>query len=258
MLTEELIQALSSLMIGTFYQPIVRLSDRQPLALEALARLNHPTRGTILPEQFVPDIEQAGLASRLSEIVAAIAFQDLASPALAAFRLQVTLNFPPHVLTFDAALDRLDDQCHAAGIRADQVMIELTEGRPVDDPPALRRAVERLRGDGYLVAIDDVGLDVPGIEGLLSLPVSGIKLDKDLVIGQGSSSALRAFLERTVEDALLRGLWIIAEGVEDAATWHRLRGLGVDCAQGYLISRPMACGAVPPWLESWSHREDFR
>ena len=119
-------------MIGTFYQPIVRLSDRQPLALEALARLNHPTRGTILPEQFVPDIEQAGLASRLSEIVAAIAFQDLASPALAAFRLQVTLNFPPHVLTFDAALDRLDDQCHAAGIRADQVMIELTEGRPVD------------------------------------------------------------------------------------------------------------------------------
>jgi EAL domain-containing protein (putative c-di-GMP-specific phosphodiesterase class I) len=243
MLTEDLIQALSGLMIATCYQPIVRLSDRRPLALEALARLNHPTRGTLLPEHFVPLIEQAGLAARLSEVVAAIAFQDLASPALAALRLQVTLNFPPHVLTFAEALDRLDDQCHEAGIRADQVMIELTEG---------------LRGDGYLVAIDDVGLDVPGIEGLLSLPVNGIKLDKGLVMGQGSSPALRGFLERTVEAALLRGLWIVAEGVENPASWHWLRGLGVDCAQGFLIARPMACGAVPLWLETWSHQDDFK
>lgn len=258
MLTEDLIQALSGLMIATCYQPIVRLSDRRPLALEALARLNHPTRGTLLPEHFVPLIEQAGLAARLSEVVAAIAFQDLASPALAALRLQVTLNFPPHVLTFAEALDRLDDQCHEAGIRADQVMIELTEGRPVDDPPALCRAVERLRGDGYLVAIDDVGLDVPGIEGLLSLPVNGIKLDKGLVMGQGLSPALRGFLERTVEAALLRGLWIVAEGVENPASWHWLRGLGVDCAQGFLIARPMACGAVPLWLETWSHQDDFK
>jgi EAL domain-containing protein (putative c-di-GMP-specific phosphodiesterase class I) len=253
----ELSEALSEPMVVTQYQPIVRLSDRVPLALEALARLNHPICGAVPPDRFVPLMEEAGLAPRLAEVVAAIAFQDLASPVLAEYQLRVTLNFPPHVLLVPEALDRLDDQCRGAGIRTDQVVIELTEGRPVHDLPALRVAVERLRADGYLVAIDDVGPDVPGSEALLSLPIGAIKLDKGLVMGQAASSGLRAFLERTVEAALLRGLMIIAEGVEDAATWHRLRALGVQCAQGFLIARPMVVVAVPPWLERWRSQADF-
>jgi len=257
MLLAELSEALAGPMVVAHYQPIVRLYDRMPLALEALARLNHPQRGTLPPDCFVPHMEDAGLAPRLAEIMAAIAFHDLASPALAAYQLRVMLNFPPHVLLVPEALDRLDNQCRVAGIRADQVVIELTEGQPVDDLPGLRSAVERLRADGYVVAIDDVGPDVPGIDALLTLPVSSIKLDKGLVMGQARSSALRAFLERTVEAALLRGLWIIAEGVEDAATWHRLRELGVHCAQGFLIARPMVVVAVPPWVETWRGQPDF-
>jgi len=249
--------ALSGAMIETRYQPIVRLSDRAPVALEALARLNHPSRGTLLPHRFVPQIEDAGLAPLLTKRVAHRAFADMVGSSLAPHGLDMALNFPLDVLLVPEALALLDEQRREADIPAERVIIELTESRPVQDLVTLRLATERLRMLGYGVSIDDVAPSVPQLAALLDLPFSALKLDKDLVQQTEHDEAARDFTQHTVDAAKSRGLTVTAEGVESAALWHRLAALGVDLAQGFLMARPLQAADVPLWLRRWSKRRQF-
>lgn len=247
----ELTAALHGAMIETRYQPIIRITDRHPVGVEALARLNHPERGTLLPDRFVPQLEDAGLAAELTRLVSARAFADLAGPFLAERGLRMSVNFPLDVLLQPAALDRLEEQRIAAGLSATHVVIELTESRPVDDIPMLRRSLERLRGLGYGAAIDDVGPAVPRLGPLLELPFTSLKLDKDLVQQVNDSAEIATFLATTIVQAKARGLTVVAEGVETQAIWDRMRDLGADEVQGFLAARPLPVAAVPIWWDAW-------
>ncbi len=247
----ELTAAMQSQMIETRYQPIIRIADRQPIGLEALARLNHPERGTLLPDFFVPQIEDAGLAAELTSAVSERAFADLAGPLLAGRGLRMSLNFPLDVLLRPAALDRLEEQRIAAGLTADQIAIELTESQPVQDIPALRRSLERLRGLGYGAAIDDVGPAVPRLAPLLELPFTSLKLDKDLVRQVEACPDIRRFLTETIIQAKRHGLTVVAEGVETVTIWDRMTSLGCDEIQGFLAARPLSVAAVPVWWDAW-------
>jgi EAL domain-containing protein (putative c-di-GMP-specific phosphodiesterase class I) len=248
----ELTAALQSAMIETRYQPIIRIADRCPVGLEALARLNHPQRGTMLPDRFVPQIEDAGLAGELTGLVSARAFADLSGPLLSGRNLRMSVNFPLDVLLQPAALDRLEEQRIAAGLSADQIVIELTESRPVDDIPMLRCSLERLRGLGYGAAIDDVGPAVPRLAPLLDLPFTSLKLDKELVQKVNESADILAFLADTIVQALAHGLTVVAEGVETDAIWERMRELGATEVQGFLAARPLPVAAVPIWWDVWT------
>ena len=257
MLPGELRAALSGTMIETRYQPIVLMSDGRPHALEALVRLNHPTLGTLSPDRFVPQMEDAGLAAQLTEAVSRQAFADLAGPYLRGLGLRVTVNFPLDVLLSQAALDRLDEQRSAAGIGADDVIVELTESRPVEDLATLRVSLEWLRARGYRVAIDDVGPAVPRIAPLLDLPFTAIKLDMSMVRGAEDNPEIKAFLTATIEQAHARRLSVVAEGVETVELWRAMKAMGVDAAQGFLVARPLPVTAVPVWLKDWNETPAF-
>lgn len=248
----ELRDALRGAMIETRYQPIVRIADRRPVGLEALVRLNHPEKGTLLPDRFVPQIEDAGLAAELTSLVSARAFADLAGPFLSGRGLRVSVNFPLDVMLAPAALARLEQQRAAAGIPAESIIVELTESRPVDDIPMLRKSLEYLRGLGYGAAIDDVGPAVPRLAPLLDLPFTSLKLDKDLVQMVNKSDDVRAFLAATIQQAKAHGLTVVAEGVETDAIWDRMRDLGADEIQGFLAARPLPVAAVPIWWDAWT------
>jgi len=197
----ELRAALDGAMIETRYQPIIRMSDRRPIGLEALARLNHPVAGTMLPDQFLPQIEKAGLAAQMTELVSTRVLADLTSPALNRTGLRMSVNFPLDVMLMPAALDRMEEQRAATGIPARRIIIELTESRPVEDLVTLRRSLDHLRDLGYGVAIDDVGPAVPRLAPLLELPFTSLKLDKDQVRQVIDSSEVRDFLAQTIIDA---------------------------------------------------------
>jgi EAL domain-containing protein (putative c-di-GMP-specific phosphodiesterase class I) len=248
----ELRAALDAELIETRYQPIIRMSDRRPIGVEALARLNHPVAGTLLPDQFVPQIETAGLAAQLTELVSARVFTDLTGPVLAGTNLRMSVNFPLDVLLLPAALVRLEAQRIAAGIPADRIIIELTESRPVEDVETLRHSLEQLRSLGYGAAIDDVGPAVPRLAPLLELPFTSLKLDKDQVRQVIDSPRIRGFLTATIVQAKRRGLTVVAEGVETEEIWAEMLALGADEAQGFLASRPLPVAAVPIWLEAWN------
>jgi EAL domain-containing protein (putative c-di-GMP-specific phosphodiesterase class I) len=247
----ELRAALKGVMIETRYQPIVRVADRRPVGLEALVRLNHPQKGTLLPDRFVPQIEDAGLAADLTSLVSTRAFADLAGPFLSGRGLRMSVNFPLDVLLMPAALDRLEEQRTAAGIPADRIIIELTESRPVDDIPMLRKSLEHLRKLGYGAAIDDVGPAVPHLGPLLDLPFTSLKLDKDQVQQVAKSTEVRTFLATTILQAKAHNLTVVAEGVETEAIWNQMRELGADEVQGFLAARPLPVAAVPVWWDAW-------
>ncbi|WP_428491358.1 EAL domain-containing protein [Rhodopila sp.] len=246
----ELTTALQGAMIENRYQPIVRAADRNPVGLEALARLNHPQRGTLSPDRFVPQIEHAGLAAELTSLVSARAFADLAGPFLARHRPRMSVNFPLDVLLQPAALDLLEAQRIATRLPAERIVIELTESRPVDDFARLGRSLDRLRRLGYHAAIDDVGPAVPRLAPLLDLPFTSLKLDKEMV-QQADHPAVHDFLATTIAQAKAHGLTVVAEGVETESIWQRICALGADEVQGFLASRPLPLAAVPIWWDAW-------
>lgn len=247
----ELHAALDGAKIETRYQPIVRVADRRPVGLEALARLNHPEKGTIQPDRFIPLIEKAGLAGRLTDLVSDRVLADMASVALVKRNLSMSLNFPLDVFLCPESLARLDALRSAAGISAERIVLELTESRPVEDFQTLRQSLERLRGLGYRAALDDVGPAMPRLSRLLTLPFTSVKLDKDLVQQGAVAVDPLAFVRRVVDDAKSRGLTVVAEGVETPEIWSAMCAIGVDEVQGFLAARPLPLAAVPIWLDHW-------
>jgi EAL domain-containing protein (putative c-di-GMP-specific phosphodiesterase class I) len=251
---EELREALSGARIQTRYQPIVRMHDSQPVGLEVLARLEHPVRGILPPDLFVPQIEDAGLAWPLTEAVIRRAFEDWGGGRLEAFGLTLAINFPLDVLLIPEALVWLEEQRKACGLSAEHLVIELTESRPVTQIPMLRQAVTTLRGIGYGLAIDDVGPELRDHQALLDLQFTALKLDKELVRESPDSLVASTFLNQTIEAARAANLTIVAEGVEDGDIWRRMAALGVDQAQGFLVARPLPAAAVPLWHRDWCER----
>lgn len=252
---QELRDALANGGISVRYQPLVRMANRSTRSLEVLARLDHPTRGTLPPDLFVPPMERAGLGLELTRTVIQRAFDDWGAGKLAALGLFMALNFPLDVMLMPGALGWLEAKRVQAGIPADKIVIELTESQPVGDLSGISRAAEALRAYGYGLAIDDIG---PGTRNeyrmLLDLPFTALKLDKGLVQAASTDDAARAFLATAIADGRRHGLIIVAEGIMNAALWSLMDSLGVDLAQGFLIGRPLPAAAVPLWVMDWRGR----
>ena len=223
-------------------------------SVEVLARLNHPTHGAVTPDWFVPRFEDAGLAFTLTRMVSERALVDLTGPDFQGLGLAMALNYPLKVLSHPGAAAGLDKQRDRLGLRPEQVNIELTESRPVEDFAALGRSLEHLRALGYRIAIDDVGPAVKNLERLLTLPFTGLKLDKGIVRLIGSNGPGASYAPRVLDLAREHGLNVVAEGVETQDMWDRLRALGVQEAQGYFVARPLPAAAVPVWLDAWRAR----
>ena len=234
------------------FQPIVRVRDRRPVGVETLVRMQHPQRGIIGPDHFIPQVERAGLSLRLTEAVARIAVEEIRPAFLEAHDLLITLNLPLDVLLLPEALSRIDAHRALFSVPVERVLIELTESRPVIDLGGLGAALDRWRAAGYRVAIDDMGPEMMHQLELFDLPFSLIKLDKEIVLRSEHDTLARRYLQRTVDNAHRRSLAVIAEGIENEAMWERMDELGVEYIQGYLVARAMPAAALGDWLEMWS------
>ncbi|MDE2334256.1 MAG: EAL domain-containing protein [Rhodospirillales bacterium] len=243
--------ALSAGQVVVRYQPVVQLADGAPVAVEVLARLARPGGGLIEPADFVPRMEAAGLAWRLTQAVFRCAFAEWREFGLGGLGMALAVNVPLDAMLRRGAASWIERERRAAGLPAALLILELTESRPVNDIPALREAVARLRAYGYRLAIDDVGPAGRAPENLLDMPFSIMKLDQNLVAEVGRSEPARAFLIRAVAAARIAGMRIVAEGIEDQPTWQRMQSLGVDEGQGFAIARPLTAEALRGWRQRW-------
>lgn len=241
------------------YQPIVRITDRRPVLVEALARWQPAPQGdptqpggaAVSPGAFMPLAERSGLVRALSVLVASRAAAELAPLRRRFGGLGgVSVNLPLELLLQPDLPGWLREALRGTGLRPRHMALELTETTPVRDLPTLRRALLRLRTAGHPVLLDDVTLG-DGREALLGLPFAGLKLDRGLVEALPRHAQARREVRRLVRLAEARGQCVIAEGVSGRRLWAAVRALGVPLAQGFGIGRPLPAAALASWAASW-------
>jgi len=234
--------------IAVRYQPVVRLSDRCPVMVEALARWQR-AGPAISPEEFVPVAERGGLVRALSSRVAAAAIAEL-GPLWPRLRLGVTINLPLVLLLQPELAGWLRRAIGRSAMAPGRIAIELTETTPVRDLSRLSTALRRLKAAGFRVLLDDVTLH-DGRDRLRLLAFSGLKLDRSLVERLPRDAHARHAVRHLVAQAEALGQTVIAEGVSDHRLWAALRGLGVHYAQGYAVARPLAATDLADWSAAW-------
>jgi EAL domain-containing protein (putative c-di-GMP-specific phosphodiesterase class I) len=247
----QLQEALNGSMLKLRYQPIVQLSDRKPLGLEVLTRLDHPEFGMLSADQFIPQIEAAGLSRQFTQTMITQAIQETCANGLIELGFCVGLNMPLNVLLMPDIFELLQVQRMKCSIPPDRIVIELTETQPVQDLKQLRGPVGRLRDIGYRVAIDDATPQMANVAGMMEIGFTTLKFDKAIVQGARHDAGFRTFIEQTTRIAKAAGVTTVAEGIEDSACLDLMLTMGLTSAQGYLIARPLPASAVKLWLETW-------
>lgn len=230
------------------FQPMVRLSDRRPVILEALARWERPELA-LGAGAFVALAERGGLAMPLALAVADRALADLAALGMAGLRLSV--NVPLAGLLHPTLPSRLGEVVAARGFQPSDLLIELTENTAVRDSALLRRALQRLARAGFRVLLDDLGMD-DRRGALLELPFAGVKLDRSLIAALPHSRRARWQVEKLSRAAWREGSAVVAEGVSDPLLWRLAAAAGCDLAQGFGVGRPIPPEALPAWLAAWN------
>ena len=228
------------------FQPVVDAASFEPLAMEALARLHHPVLGILRPQDFMPIAIASGLEGPLTGAAAERTLQDL-RPLSGLGGLYFAFNTPLTILLLDGAAERAAEMCAEAGLPTSLLVVEVLETLTMPDYRELEAAMERWRGAGFNLTIDDAGPRLPHWRELMDLPFTGVKLDG--ILAEDTLEAMR-LAEEITRLARQRRQYVIAEGVENHAAARRLREIGVDALQGFYFSRPLPARAVPLWLAS--------
>ena len=253
-LLTDLKDAITHGQLAIHVQPKVQLRDGVVLAAEALVRWEHPERGIIGPDEFIPVAEHSGLITPLTYWVLHQSLAACESWRRAGWAVGVAVNISPRSLAEPSFVDEVARALAAVEVPADAVTLEITESSLMADPERAIEALERLRSLGLHLSIDDLGTGYSSLAYLQRLPVSEVKIDKSFLRPDDQNASSLAIVAAIVDLGHRLGRRVVAEGVEDEATWQLLQQLGCDSAQGYWMGRPMPAADFVPWLEQWRPR----
>ena len=214
--------------------------DGQIAAVEALVRWQHPEYGLLSPLRFLPLAEQAGLMPQLTRWVLDTALAQAAAWSAAQPPLTVSVNVSAEDLGDPGFPGLVSALLAAHGVPPSGLVIEITETMIITEFAGARAAVEKLRGLGVQVSIDDFGAGFTSLAYLNDLAVTELKLDRRFIqsLHGGRSSRDSELVRAIIELGHVLGLRVVAEGIEDAGALDLLSRLGCDMAQGYHVGRP--------------------
>ena len=245
----ELRRAIEQRQLLLHYQPKVDTHSGQILGVEALVRWQHPTHGLIPPGEFIPLAERTGLIEPLTHFVLDAALHQCRDWRQAGHELSVAVNLSARRLLDLDFPDEVAATLATWEIPARLLVVEITESTIMADPTHAMQILGRLNQMGVQLSIDDFGTGYSSMAYLKNLPVHELKIDRSFV-GQMTTDSRDAVIVRsTVDLGRNLGLRVVAEGVEDQATWQALAALGCDAVQGYYISRPVPAEDLISWLE---------
>jgi EAL domain-containing protein (putative c-di-GMP-specific phosphodiesterase class I) len=230
------------------YQPKAELPSGAVAGMEALVRWQDPAHGTVPPDEFIPIAESTGLIAPLCRFVLEVAVGQATRWRAQGLPAGVAVNLSVRNLLEPGLADRVRGLLAASGLPAGLLTLEITEGAVMTDPAAAVAVLHQLAGAGVRLSIDDFGTGYSSLAYLKRLPVDEVKLDKSFVLGMTSDRDDAAIVRSTVELARNLGLRMVAEGVEDQATWDALAAMGCELAQGYHLARPMPAAEATDWL----------
>jgi EAL domain-containing protein (putative c-di-GMP-specific phosphodiesterase class I) len=225
------------------FQPVVRLGGGQVAGAEALVRWRHPRRGTIPPNEFLPLAEQAGLIDGIGEFVLGEATRAAATwPRTNDRPGFVSVNVMPNQLRKAGTAARMLRQVAESGLEPRLVTVELTSGVS-GDASAIVAALDELREGGIGVALDDFGM-ATSLADLKRLPIDQVKLAREFVGAINGPAEDSAFALSLINIADVRGVDVVAKGVESREQAWRLAELGCRYGQGFFFSKPLGASGV--------------
>lgn len=250
----ELEKALQRNELVLHWQPKVRLPAGTPCGLEALARWQHPERGLVMPNDFIPCFEEMDLIGPMTRYVVSAALRQRAEWAREKLEFEVAVNLSALLLGDLDLPDELATLARDAQTDPSGLTLEVTETAAMKEPMRVTDVLSRLRLKGFRVALDDFGTGHSSLLALHRMPFNQLKIDKSFVLELEGSTESTIIVKAVIGLAHNLGLEVCAEGVETRAAWDMLVSLGCDVAQGFLISRPVPAAQIREWMESWSHR----
>jgi EAL domain-containing protein (putative c-di-GMP-specific phosphodiesterase class I) len=248
-LAGELRHAIEDERLVVFFQPKADLARGRIVGAEVLVRWQHPERGFIPPNDFIPIAERTGLIKPLSRFVLAAGVRQCAAWNAQGHALHISVNLTiPDLLDLELP-ERIRALLASTGVDPSQLELEITETTILADPFRVRQVLERLDELGLRLAIDDFGTGYSSLAYLRRLPVSTIKIDRSFVMGMDENASDATIVRSTIDLGRNLGLDIVAEGVETRTAWDALREHGCTLAQGYLISKPVPAGEFEALLD---------
>jgi len=251
LLLKDLKSAIHTNQFQLHYQPQIDLATGRVAGAEALARWAHPSRGFVPPGKFIPLAEKTFLIHALTARLLADAVRQSNTWAQAGMPLTLSVNIAAGILQepdFPHQVKRLIEE---ARLPAGLLALEITESAILADPERSQRVLLQLREAGIRVTIDDFGVGYSSMAFLRTLPIDEVKIDRTFVFGMLKDPRDEGIVEAAIRLCRGLGIAVSAEGVEDEATLARLREMGCQYAQGYVLARPMP----PETFEEWLHRE---
>lgn len=248
-LAQELPDAIDDNQLRLHFQPMIRMHDSTVVGVEALVRWQHPQKGLLFPDSFIPLAEGSGSVEPLTRWVLDAAIKQGGKWLQQGHRLSVSVNISALILhnpVFPDIVNRLLEQSQYP---AELLKLEITESAIISDVVRATDVVTRLHDLGVKVSIDDFGTGYTSLAYIRKLPVDEIKIDKSFVLNMNTVSDDAVIVRTLLELARNLDLSVVAEGVEDRETWYMLAGLGCHIAQGYYMSRPVDVEALETWLK---------
>jgi diguanylate cyclase (GGDEF)-like protein len=232
------------------FQPLVALSDRQLVAVEALVRWSHPQLGLISPAEFIPVAESTGIIDEIGLWVLEQACrqcyqwrEDLSAET----DFYVSVNVSPRQLRNPALVSDVLAVLERTGLDPRCLALEVTESAIVDGKSAIS-ALAQLRTHGVRIAIDDFGTGYSSLHYLTSLPLDIVKIDRGLVQQLDGAAEHAVIIEAVVHLGSVLHFTTVAEGVETTEQADELQALGCSVGQGFLWAEPVPACAVPELL----------
>jgi len=230
------------------YQPKLALATSDVAGVEALVRWRHPTRGLIMPDEFIPIAEHSGLMGALTSFVVETALAQVAQWRAAGLDISVAVNISMRDLQGPELQQTVVRSLELYDLPAAALVLEITERVLTKDAAPVTPTLSELRRLGVRISLDDFGTGESSLKWLKHLPVDELKIDRTFVGRLTNDQADFTIVRSIVELSHGLGMIAVAEGVEDEAVWDRLRELGCDMAQGWFISRPMDAQQATRWL----------
>jgi len=240
-----------------YYQPLINLETRTVESFEALLRWNHPTRGLVGPDEFIPIAEESGLIVEIGRSVLNEACRQVMrwrTTLPGADALGIGVNVSSHQLYDYQFVTDVEDALRTSGLPPTGLILELTESALLADTVHIHERLEALKRLGVQLAIDDFGTGYSSLSYLRTFPVDFLKIDRSFVsqLNQHDADQGRAMVRSIISIGHDLNLGVIAEGIEETAQLDELRDAGCDTGQGYLFARAVPAEQVPALLDQYS------
>ncbi|MEZ5383430.1 MAG: EAL domain-containing protein [Microthrixaceae bacterium] len=252
-LKADLKRALEADELRCYYQPIVSLQTGDVTGLEALVRWQHPTRGFMPPDSFIPLAEDTGLIVPLGQWVLREACRQLKlwqQSLPDREHLTMSVNLSVHQLLHEDIIRDVREALEDAHVDPATVTLEITETSLMHDTELTRHRLDLLRSLGCKLAVDDFGTGYSSLKYVQRFPLDIIKIDRAFVSGLGANTDDTAVVQSMIDLAKRLGMRTVAEGIEESSEGAALLALGADLGQGYHYARPMPAAEAGDFLSS--------